>query len=270
MDAMPSGFAPLCYQATGEGRTVVLLHGFGASGSIWQPLADGLSAHARILIPDLPGCGAARGAYDPARQPSLEAWADRLATTLQEAGTPTCTLVGHSMGGYISLAFAERYPERIDGLVLLHSTAMPDSEAKRTLRTRSIDFMQRHGVQGFLREALPALYAPAFQEAHPDQVEAHVRETLGWAEPEVLIGQYRAMMDRPDRRSVLQDPRWPTMFIAGALDKAVPLEESRLQLDVLPAGHGVVWDDVAHMGMRECPERTLACLRRFLARDKTD
>lgn len=264
MDDHLTGLAPFHYRTMGEGRTIVLLHGFGESGGIWQPVADPLSAEARVLIPDLPGCGAARGTFDPRQPASLEVWADQLARTLHDAGSATCTLVGHSMGGYIALAFAERHPQRLDGLVLFHSTALPDSEAKRTLRSRSIEFMRRHGVEAFLREAIPALYAPAFREAHPDRVDAHIRDTLGWAVPDLLIGQYQAMMDRPDRRRHLQDSRRPTLFIAGALDKAVPLEESRHQIERLRPGQGVVWDDVAHMGMWECPERTLDRLRRFL------
>jgi pimeloyl-ACP methyl ester carboxylesterase len=197
---------------------------------------------------------------------SLEDMADGLADMLDTIGMEVCTMVGHSMGGYIALAFAERYPNRLGGLVLFHSTAMPDSQAKLEQRKRSIAFMEKHGVEPFLREAIPSLYAPDFQASYPNEVAEHLEETLRWASPGLLMGHYRAMMARPDRQHILQDSRRPSMLIAGALDKAIPLEESLRQGPPPPNGSLAVWDDVAHMGMRECPQRSLTYLRDFLLR----
>lgn len=262
----PEGISSSCI-VTGEGAIpVVLLHGFAESGTVWRQTAEGLSDICRTAVPDLPGCGTGSQAGWESLPISLEDMADSLAKRLDGIGMPVCTMVGHSMGGYIALAFAERYPDRLSGLVLFHSTAMPDSDAKRSLRERSIGFMAEHGVEPFLREAIPALYAPSFQTSHPEIVETHVGETLRWATPELLIRQYRAMMARPDRRHVLQDSARPSLFIAGALDKAIPLEESFRHGPLLPRGGLTVWEDVAHMGMRECPQRSLTCLRDFLLR----
>lgn len=263
----PKDNTPSC-SVIGEGSIpVVLVHGFAESGSIWGQTAEGLSDICRTAVPDLPGCGMTQTGRD-GLPTSLEDMADGLARMLDEIGMNACTMVGHSMGGYITLAFAERHPHRLDGLVLFHSTAMPDSRAKLEQRQRSIGFMEKHGVEPFLREAIPSLYAPAFQASHPDVVADHLGETLGWATPERLIGQYRAMMARPDRLHIFQDSRRPSLLIAGALDKAVPLEESLRHDPPHPNSGLVVWDDIAHMGMRECPQRSLTCIRNFLSRTK--
>lgn len=267
IDTMPSKASSISCTVTGDGSIpVVLVHGFAESGSIWRQTAEGLSDICRTAVPDLPGCGMSSQAGGENLSASLEDMADGLADMLDTIGMEVCTMVGHSMGGYIALAFAERYPNRLGGLVLFHSTAMPDSQAKLEQRKRSIAFMEKYGVEPFLREALPSLYAPDFQASHPNQVAEHLEETLRWAYPGLLIGHYRAMMSRPDRQHILQDSRRPSMLIAGALDKAIPLEESLRQGPPPPNGSLVVWDDIAHMGMRECPQRSLTCLRDFLLR----
>lgn len=255
---------PLACRRLGEGPALVLLHGFGEDGRIWDNILHDLSRIADVIVPNLPGCDGMEWPYKDGEYPSLEDMADRLEATLTEAHIHTCTLVGHSMGGYVSLAFAERHPARMDGLVLLHSTAMPDTEAKRLQRTRSIRFMETHGAAAFLREAIPVLYAPSFAAKHPSIIQEHIRNTLEWASPAVLIAHYRAMMDRPDRQACLQDSRWPAGFIAGALDKAVPLEESLPQTALLPSAKAVIWPDAAHMGMKECSDQLIDFLTSFL------
>jgi pimeloyl-ACP methyl ester carboxylesterase len=269
IDSMPSKAASISCTVTGDGSIpVVLVHGFAESGSIWRQTAEGLSDICRTAVPDLPGCGMSSQVSGDGLPTSLEDMADGLARMLDDIGMNACTIVGHSMGGYIALAFAERYPNRLSGLVLFHSTAMPDSQAKREQRQRSIGFMEKHGVEPFLREAIPSLYSPDFQALHPDVVADHLGETLRWATPTLLIGQYRAMMARPDRMHIFQDSRRPSMLIAGALDKAIPLEESLRHGPPPPNDSLLVWDDIAHMGMRECPQRSLTCLRDFLSRTK--
>jgi pimeloyl-ACP methyl ester carboxylesterase len=255
----------LSYRRTGQGRCLVLLHGFGEDGRIWDEVLSDLARHADVVVPNLPGCDGLDWPYHGDAYPTLEDMCDRLAETLSAADIDRCTLVGHSMGGYVSLAFAERHPDRVEGLVLLHSTAMPDSETKRSMRVRSISFMEQNGAAPFLREAIPALYAPAFRATHPGVIDRHVLQTLEWANPAVLVAHYRAMMERPDRRHLLQDSRWPSLFIAGALDKAVPLEESIQQTSGLPAGYLTIWPDAAHMGMKECPQELVAVLAAFLS-----
>ncbi|MBM3442865.1 MAG: alpha/beta fold hydrolase [Bacteroidetes bacterium] len=256
---------PLTYRRLGEGPWLVGLHGFGEDGRIWDNILHELSETAEVIVPTLPGCDGQEWTYLHDEYLSLEYMADQLLETLTDAKIHACTLLGHSMGGYLSLAFAERHPERIHGLVLLHSTAMPDSESKRTQRVRSIRFMETYGAAAFLRETIPALYAPAFAAAHPSIIQKHLQHALEWASPAVLIAHYRAMMDRPDRQQYLQDSRWAAGFLAGALDKAVPLEEILPQIAGLPTAQKAIWADIAHMGMKECPKQLVAFLTSFLS-----
>lgn len=256
------------YTLVGTGRPLILLHGFGESGTIWQHQVEGLAEVCRVIVPDLPGSGSSpmpeQGSPD-----TLEFYADLLAALLDKEELAACTLIGHSMGGYIALAFAEKYPERLEAFGLFHSTALADSEQRRELRQKGIRFMQEYGPAAFLKEVIPGLYAESFRSASPQMIQAHLAESTQWATAEALTAYYRAMMSRPDRTHVLADFKGPILFILGALDKTVVLEETIPQTKLAKHSFVQVMEAAAHMGMREDPRSTsLALIDFILARKR--
>ena len=137
----------------GKGKPVVLIHGFGEDGNIWDKQVAFLKDHFRLIIPDLPGSG--RSALIP--DMSIEGMAEAMHSMLMNEGISACVVLGHSMGGYLTLAMAEKYPDLFRSFGLIHSSAFADSEEKKAARSKSIEFIKNNGANEFLRTAIPGL-----------------------------------------------------------------------------------------------------------------
>ena len=232
--------------------TIVFLHGFAESREVWTEFTRDFPASYRLLTLNLLGHGT--NVHD-IRDYSMEAQARHVAEQLRQKNVDQALLVCHSMGGYVALAFAERYPELVAGLVLFHSTALPDTDEKKASRDKNLDFVRHHGVEKFMESFIRPLFAPANRESMREQRE--FLEDIGRATPQAtVLGALQAMRDRPDRTQVLRDARFPVLFIAGKEDVAVPVESLLPQL-VLPAqSHALLLSDVGHLGFFEAPELT--------------
>jgi len=250
----------LSYREQGSGLPVLLLHGLAEDRTIWDLIVPRLSAACRWLIPDLPGSG---GSDLLPGEPSIDALADAVLQFLDGLHIDQCVLVGHSMGGYVALSFAERYPQRLKAFGFFHSTAYADSEEKRATRRKSIEFIHEHGSAPFIRQSTPNLFAPATREHDPQLVEAIIDRYSGFA-PESLAYYQEAMSKRPDRVSVLKRFHGPVLFIMGAMDQIVPYEQSIRQCHEPALAHIHTLERSGHMGMLEEPERGSSFLNSFL------
>jgi pimeloyl-ACP methyl ester carboxylesterase len=238
---------------------VVFLHGFLESPAIWQEFVGDYFAEYQVFSPALPG-------YDPsstATEYSLEAAAEAVRAELAAAGVGQAVFVGHSMGGYVALALAEKYPGLVAGLGLFHSSALPDSEDDAERRTRTHTFMEEHGVAAFADEFLQ----PQFSPTHRESMMSYVKQLqeLAKAVPlAVALGNLEAMAHRPDRRAVLEKATYPVLFIAGKDDRAVPPEKTHEE-SLLPDYCTVVWlAGVGHLGFFERPTDTRRAVRQLL------
>jgi pimeloyl-ACP methyl ester carboxylesterase len=254
----------LSYDIHGAGKPLLLLHGFGEDRRIWDLQVNALQDKALLIVPDLPGSGHSGLPATPHGFLTLEDHAEALLAILDQEGIDQCTLIGHSMGGYIALAFADRWPERLQAFGLFHSTANADSPEKRELRQRGIDFVRQHGAGKFLAEVIPNLYSDGFKETQPASVAAHIAQAQAFSD-DAVVGYYRAMMQRPDRKSVLQNFAKPVLFIMGEADKTVLLRETLPQSQLPRECHVHIWKAAAHMGMRENPSQANTVLRAFLS-----
>jgi pimeloyl-ACP methyl ester carboxylesterase len=254
----------LSYAIHGYGHPVVLLHGFGEDSGIWDLQAEALKDHAMVITPDLPGSGRSGLPETASGFLSLEDHAESVLEILNKEQIENCILIGHSMGGYISLAFAEKYPERLRALGLFHSTASADSEGKKQVRQKGIEFTHEHGAGKFLAQVIPNLYGEAYKTAHPEALARHIALTQSFSN-DAVIGYYKAMMQRPDRKSVLQNFAKPILFIMGEEDKTVLLQETLPQCHLAQESHVFILKHVAHMGMREDPSQANAALQGFLS-----
>src|SRR5688572_7259971 len=145
----------LHYEVIGKGPAVLLVHGFGEDSTVWRKQKEAIPGF-QLILPDLPGSGSSEMINDM----SMEGLAESLLAILDQEKIEQCILIGHSMGGYVALAFAEKYANRLKGLGLFHSTAYADSEAKIETRRKGIQFIQEHGALAFLRTSTPNLFSP--------------------------------------------------------------------------------------------------------------
>jgi pimeloyl-ACP methyl ester carboxylesterase len=235
-------------------KTVVLLHGFGADSSIWNDYATVLEKEYTVILPEYARLNHLK---------TIEDYADFVHDLLVEKGVEKCAVIGHSMGGYIALGFAEKYPQMLSGFGLFHSTSFADSEEKKQARNKIIETIKRGGSEVFIRASTPTLYAEEFAKLHPEIIQKHI-EYASQFPPEALIAGMGAIRDRPDRRAVLKALRVPVMFIIGEKDKSVSPADAKSQIMMPKFFSSSILDDVAHMGMVEEAEHCLAFLERFL------
>lgn len=257
---LPDGTA---YRILGKGKPVMLVHGFGETGDVWQSQAETLSSEYQLIIPDLPGSGDSCKAFHTLPARSIEALAECMMAIVQKENISNLTMLGHSMGGYITLAFAEIYPEKLNGFGLVHSTAYADNEEKKSTRQRSIEFIRAHGAAAFLEQMIPNLYGEKFRREHPGKVNEQL-DAARHLSAEVLVSYYEMMMLRPNRTSVLTDFQKPILFIIGIEDKAVNLGDSLAQCYLPAVSHVHILETTGHMGMHEQSLKTNKALMEFL------
>lgn len=248
------------YWTEGQGKAVMLIHGFGEDHSVWEHQTAFLRMYNRVLVPDLPGTG-----QSPLTDNlSIESMAEFVYAILVAEGISQVTMIGHSMGGYVTLAFAEKYPHLLEGFGLFSSTARPDSEEKKEARRKSIRMIEQYGSEAFLRQTLPGMFSESFRNKQPARVENFVNNALS-AGRESLIAYYEAMIARPDRTAVLQESKVPVLFFVGKDDAAVP-PDSVLEQVTLPATASIhIFEQVGHMGLLEVYEESNLILHHFIA-----
>ena len=285
----------ISYRIEGKGKAVLLLHGFGEEGSIWDQQVLFLKDHCLLIIPDLPGSGGSErlslesgvrsGELEKkntnqnttlsSQTPdsrlltpdyiSIDDYADCIKALLVQEGISSCTLLGHSMGGYICLAFAEKYPNLLNGFGLIHSTAFADSEEKKQLREKAIEIIETYGPHSFLRNTIPNLFGSGFKKLYPQKINTLIEAAAQFSK-ESLQQYYKAMMFRPDRSQILLSNRLPILFVAGKEDIAVPFPDILKQASLPNISYLCILENSGHMGMWEETEKLNETLLDFIYR----
>ncbi len=239
------------YKLIGKGPTVLLLHGFAEDNTIWKYQIEFLKNYYQLIIPDIAGSGNSTVA-DWHDDFTIDYFAESIKAILDKEKITSCTVIGHSMGGYITLALAEKYPDLLNGFGLFHSTAFADSADKKQTRLKAINFIKDNGAYAFIKTTTPNLFAETFKQAHVEQINSLVENGKRITSIS-LIRYYQAMINRPDRTNILSNFLKPILFILGEYDKAIPLQDG-LQQCYLPqqafihilkhSGHMGLWEEV--------------------------
>ena len=225
-------------------RCVVLIHGYLESMYVWDDFVPLLTPEVRVVTVDVPGHG--------------------ISQVLGEVHTMEM-FVGHSMGGYISLAFCARYPERLDGLVLLSSSPNPDDETKRENRRREIALV-RAGKKDVLAHVAPETgFAVQNRERLKDYIEDLV-EQVHITEDDGIVALLGGMIARADQNEMLRASRVPQLFIFGRHDNYIPAETAERIAAANPQAQVVWLSESGHMGFIEEPERCAAAILGFVLR----
>lgn len=249
------------YRIEGQGKPVLLLHGFAEDGNIWSPQIEKLKTKYLLIIPDLPGSGQSEMLEG---KRTLNDYAEVVkAIADKEITKDPFSLIGHSMGGYITLAFAEKYETLLNSFGLFHSSSFADDPQKIETRKKAIAFIKNNGAEAFLKTSVPNLFSEKTKTERPELIEK-LMDIARKISPAALIQYYEAMILRPDRTRVLKSFSRPVFFMIGKFDTAVPMQVS-LQQSHIPAISTVhILQHSGHMGMWEEEDRSFTCLSNFL------
>lgn len=248
-------------------KVLVLLHGYLESLEIWDEFAGQLGkAGYRIVSLDLPGHGISEVIGEVH---SMEFLADIVEQLLGKLGIAKATVIGHSMGGYVALAFAELYPERLDGLVLFHSTPDADSEEKKADRKREIEII-KSGRKELLSRTLPGKrYAPENRKKMLEEIDAGELQVM-LTEDEGIMAILNGMMQRKDRNEMLSKLDVPQLFIFGRHDELIPVEKAEAVIAKNPQAKVAWLEHSGHMGFLEEPAASLKIIEEFVPVQKPE
>lgn len=210
------------FETYGKGPALILLHGFLESSNMWEKLIPQLSKNNFIITLDFPGHGKS-GVI--AENHSMELMAEVVNALMEYLRIPAAIFVGHSMGGYISMAFADLFPEKMEKLILLNSTPAADTEEKKEIRNRSIKVFEQN-PNAFISMAITNLFAEASRQKFSEEIEVLKNEAYSFPR-EGIKAAIRGMRDRKDRIGILQNFNKPKYAILSEKDPLLEIEENK-------------------------------------------
>ena len=243
----------------------MLLHGFGETGEVWNKQVEFLKDDFKLIVPDLPGTGESELISDMSMDGMSEvikAIFDGETETGHESKRDT-VLIGHSMGGYITLAYVKKHNESLRGFGLFHSSAFTDNEEKKDVRKKGIEFIRKHGAFEFLKTSTPNLFSPISKTEKSELIDQFIRELHNFS-GDALVSYYEAMMQRADTTHLLKATRLPVLFVIGKYDTAVPMQDILKQAHLPEKSYIHILHQSGHMGMLEEPDTSNNILKKFL------
>ncbi len=251
---------PVSFYESGVGFPVVFLHGFCESNTLWNSLGVNLSDEFRIICPDLPGFGKSEL---PAGDFSLEEIGDLLIAFLKDLNIEKPIIIGHSLGGYISLEILRKHMDFVKAIGLFNSSAFGDTPDKKENRNKLIEFIGTNGVGPFLKTFVPSLFYPKTEKNH-EKIINQIREEGLSIQPASVMKYTAAMRDRIDNADLLTKYHDRILLIAGEFDQNVPLEKSKEMSEFLDKGNTYIIPDSAHMSLFEQPQMCYDAIREFV------
>ena len=251
------------YRTEGEGLAVVLLHGIPLDNNVWNEQINLLKDQCKLIVPDIPGSGQSTFEKHEAEAATIEYYASSMYALLQHENVNTCLMFGHSMGGYIMLAFAEKYSALLKGFGLIHSTAFADSEERKESRKKSIATMEEKGGYAFLKDFIPNLFGKKFKSEHPEKINELIEKGHKFSK-QALQNYFRAMMKRPSRTHVLKNSKVPVLFVMGTEDVAAPVKDVLQQVHLPKIAHINILENCGHVSMWEATEELNSAILEFI------
>lgn len=241
-------------------KCVVLLHGYLESMYVWDDFLPLLQDNVRVITVDIPGHGVS---VVNGEVHTMEWIADVLHDMLDALEIERATFVGHSMGGYVSLAFCAKYPERLDGLVLLSSSPFPDTELKRENRRREIALVKAGKKDALARVAPETGFAPHNRKRLKSYIDDLV-ECVHVTEDEGIVALLGGMIARVDQNEMLRTSPVKQLFIVGKHDAYIPVEAAEEFIALNPQAKVAWLENSGHMGFIEEPEACAEALLGFV------
>jgi len=247
------------YTDSGEGACIFLLHGYLETGEIWEDFVPLLTGRFRVITLDIPGHG---WSGNWGKEHSMKDLAGVVRKVLDAEGIKTIVIAGHSMGGYIAMAFAAVYPALLSGYVLFHSTCFADTEEKRANRDREISLV----LCGRKRQIINVNIPKAFADCNVDKLHREVRRAQEIAyqnEDPGIVALLNGMKNREDLSAILSNPAIPLLLIGGMKDNYIPVEVFGKLVELAPHASVVKLAESGHMGFIEEPALSAEALSEF-------
>lgn len=242
-----------------NGKAVVLLHGFLQSLDVWSSYVLTYLHDMRVITIDLPGHGQTESFSEVH---SMDFMARIVKRVLEEVGVDQCVMVGHSMGGYVALAFAEKYPYTLRGLGLINSHALSDSEQHHASRQAVCEQVKENRAS-YIVNFVPSLFDDSNRAALSQDIK-DLQEQCLETRTEAIIAAQKGMMTRPSRIPVLQQLEIPVLFVYGKNDNRIPLEIAISQAMLPHHSEILLLDHVGHMAFMEDRDYVKPRLKNFV------
>ncbi len=260
MKTKVNGF-DMTYEDTGATATpLVLVHGFPLDHTVWVAQTRGLADVARVIAPDLRGCGESGTTSGTV---SIETYADDVIALMDALNVQRAIIGGLSMGGYITFALYRKYPDRVRALIFADTRPGPDSAQGRKGRDENIALVREQGARAIADKMLPKMLTLDTVSTRPAVADA-VRDLMARQSVNGIIAQLSAMRDRPDSTSVMAQMNVPTLVITGADDTLIPVKEAEAMRDAIRGAQLVVIPQAAHLSNFERPEAFNDAVRDFV------
>ena len=250
------------YSSFGIGEKVILLiHGYLEAIEIWDSFAGKLGKQYKVIAVDLPGSGWSD--FGGKTAITMEFMADVIYDVLQKEGVSKCTVIGHSMGGYASLALAKNHPDVVEKLVLMHSSPYGDTPEKKEHRQREIEIIKQ-GKKELLSRLNPTRgFAKENVRRCVDTIE-ELAEQIMITEDDAIVATLEGMMLREDNCEFFAQAKFPRLMIFGTEDNYIPLELAQKMIESFPTAEHVIIESAGHMSFIEQPDKTLEVISNFV------
>lgn len=247
------------YSIHGKGPKILLIHGFLESNAIWEDVIEKYKNSFEIIAIDIPGHGES-STFDNDSY-SMESYAFYIKQLLDVENIKSTYIIGHSLGGYIALAFLELFPNQVDGICLLHSSASEDSLEKKKCRTFAINDIKRN-KEPFIDVFIPNLFSPNNRTINTAEI-TFLKSITKKVSPTNIIKTMTAIRDRIDRNQVLSEAKTNKYYIIGEDDPVLEKQELIDQAISSNANYTVL-NNVGHMSFYEDKKNCLRAIGQFL------
>jgi pimeloyl-ACP methyl ester carboxylesterase len=244
---------------TGKGNAIVLIHGYLESAEIWRDLAYRLSEKYRVITIDLPGHGLSDIC---GKVNTMEFLATLIKELLDKLGVGKIFLTGHSLGGYITLAFLELFPERLSGYCLFHSQPFPDTVEAIEKREREIKIVDAGKKDLVYSDNITQMFAKTNLEKFSDAL-IRSREIASRITPGGIVAVLNGMKERPSRLSLMEEGRVPCLWILGSMDNYIPCDLIQTKVHLPSNALVVILKNSGHIGFVEEESRTVEVVTEF-------
>jgi len=249
------------FRVQGDGETVVLLHGFLESLIVWETFGQELARDFQVITIDLPGHGQSDIL---AESHPMELMAEVVHDILLLNSVNRCMILGHSMGGYVTMAFASMYPEILTGICLFHSGALEDTDEAKRNRERTIEIVKTNH-QHFISQFIPDLFAPANRDRFKTEIES-LQEEARLTPADGIIAALSGMKERRSHLDTLINASFPILFVGGKQDPRIPVDRILSQSALPRHSEVLLLDGCGHMGHIEATTATLKAVKFFAER----
>lgn len=252
--------AKISYSTKGKGRTILLIHGFLGAKEIWKEYETRLAKNFKVISIDLPGHGESDciGYVH-----NMELLAECCKTLLQNLSVRKAIVAGHSLGGYVSLAFGEKFPDSVLGLILINSTAKGDSIDRKKSRNQLMKMVKKDRLK------ILSVLVPSFFSIRTRKTTWQIKRYLNFAKncsEQAIIATAEGMKIRKEREIVLKFAPYPYHYIIGKKDSILSYKQLMKETKIGEQGSYSLLEDASHMSLIETKEQVFKAIKDFSKR----